>query len=382
MLDRLLSHGLALVERALRVPWIAEARSVVAADAEAGGSLLAAALAYRALFGLLSGLVCVAGLIGWLFEDPTRRADAVATLATLVPGVEPVAGIGLDSFVAGRGALSILGLVGAAWGASAFYDALDGAINRVLPGLRERNPFERRLRGIGAVVVLALSGVLALGIGVALPTLQDVVGGEPLRFLVGAGEVGLTVAVLWAGVVTIYRLVPTAAPSLSAAGLPALAVGCGIWLAAQAYALLTPLLVGGLAVFGVFVSLFGLLIWLGWVSQLLLLGASWTRVRRDGSGALIPGATRSDGRSGAAPTGAGRRWIDGGLGRPGRRGFRGGGIGRDHRPGRRHARRRWRHERCLRRGRWLDHPGLPLDRRGLGLRRGGTLDFGPLLPPP
>jgi len=132
------------------------------------------------------------------------------------------------------------------------------------------------------------------------------VSGEPLRFLVGAGEAGLTVAVLWAGVVTIYRLVPTAAPSLSAAGLPALAVGCGIWLAAQAYALLTPLLVGGLAVFGVFVSLFGLLIWLGWVSQLLLLGASWTRVRRDGSGALIPGATRSDGRSGPTPTGAGR----------------------------------------------------------------------------
>src|SRR3990170_1126484 len=306
MLDRLLSHGLALVERALRVPWIAEARSVVGADAEAGGSLLAAALAYRALFGLLSGLVCVAGLIGWLFEDPTRRADAVATLATLVPGVEPVAGIGLDSFVAGRGALSILGLVGAAWGASAFYDALDGAINRVLPGVRGRHPLQGRLRGIGAVVVLALSGVLALGIGVALPTLQDVVGGEPLRFLVGAGEVGLTVAVLWAGVVTIYRLVPTAAPSLSAAGLPALAVGCGIWLAAPAYALLTPLLVGGLAVFGVFVSLFGLLIWLGWVSQLLLLGASWTRGGRDGGGALIRGAPRSDGRGGPTPTGAGR----------------------------------------------------------------------------
>src|SRR3989304_4884436 len=202
MLDRLLSHGLALVERALRVPWLAEARSVVGADAEGG----------------------------------------------------------LDSLVAGRGALSILGLGGPAWGPSAFYDPLDGAINRVLPGLRERNPFERRVRGIGAVVVLALSGVLALGIGVALPTLQDVVSGEPLRFLVGAGEAGLTVAVLWAGVVTIYRLVPTAAPSLSAAGLPALAVGCGIWLAAQAYALLTPLLVGGLAVFGGFVSPFGLLI--------------------------------------------------------------------------------------------------------------------------
>src|SRR3972149_3488552 len=146
MLDRLLSHGLALVARAMRVPWIAEARSVVAADAE-------------------------------------------AALAPPVPGVEPVAGIGLDSFVAGRGALSILGLVGAAWGASAFYDALDGAINRVLPGLRERNPFERRLRGIGAVVVLALSGVLALGIGVALPTLQDVEGGEPLRLLAWGGGV-------------------------------------------------------------------------------------------------------------------------------------------------------------------------------------------------
>jgi len=306
MLDDLLSRGLALVERALRVPWIVEARSVVAADAEAGGSLLAAALAYRALFGLLSGLVFVAGLVGWLIEDPTRRADAMRTLATLLPGVEPVARIGLESLVAGYGAVSILGLLGAAWGASAFYDALDAAVNRVLPGSRARSAFERRLRGIGAVVVLALAGALALGMGLALPTLQGMVGGEPLRFLVAAAEAGLTVVLLWAGVLTIYRLVPTAVPSLSAAGLPALAVGCGIWLTAQAYALLVPLLVGGLAVFGIFVSLLGLLIWLGWVSQLLLLGASWTRVRRDDGRALTPGATRSDGRSGPMPTGAGR----------------------------------------------------------------------------
>ena len=306
MLDNLLSRGLALVERALRVPWIVEARSVVAADAEAGGSLLAAALAYRALFGLLSELVFAAGLVGWLIEDPARRADAMATLATLLPGVEPVARSGLDSLVAGHGAVSTLGLLGAAWSASAFYDALDAAVNRVLPGSRARSAFERRLRGIGAVVVLALAGSLALGMGLALPALQGLVGGEPLRLLVAAGEAGLTVALLWAGVLTIYRFVPTAVPSLSAAGLPALAVGCGIWLTAQAYALLVPLLVGGLAVFGIFVSLLGLLIWFGWVSQLLLLGASWTRVRRDGSRALTPGATRSDGRSGPMPTGAGR----------------------------------------------------------------------------
>src|SRR3989304_3633676 len=59
------------------------------------------------------------------------------------------------------------------------------------------------------------------------------------------GEVGLTVACVWGGVVTIYRLVPAAAPSLSAAGLPALAVGCGIWLAAPAHGLLSPLPRGG-----------------------------------------------------------------------------------------------------------------------------------------
>ena len=152
MLDRLLSRVLAWSERLLRIHWIAEAKAVVDADGQAGGSLLAAGLAYRALFGLLSGLILVAGLIGWVVRRRRRRGRRPWP---------PSSGSCPDSSRSSRrdwrawspsaATLSILGLVGAAFGASIFYDALDDSMNRVMPGGGQRNPILRRLLGVAAV---------------------------------------------------------------------------------------------------------------------------------------------------------------------------------------------------------------------------------------
>lgn len=305
MFDRLLGRLLAWSERLLRIHWIAEARAVVDADGQAGGSLLAAGLAYRALFGLLSGLILVAGIIGWVFDDPASRAAAVAAVAGLVPGLEPIVSAGLESLVAERGTLSILGLVGAAFGASIFYDALDDSINRVMPGGGQRNPILRRLLGVAAVILLALAGVAALGIGLATSPIAGTL--SPIgQVLVAILRTIAVIALLALAIGLIYRWVPIERPMLADVRLPATVTAGAIWLASEVFGLLAPLLVRQLAIFGVFVSLLALLIWLGWVTQLLILGGSWSRVRRDERVALSLGETRSDDRSEPWPRAADR----------------------------------------------------------------------------
>jgi hypothetical protein len=154
------------------------------------------------------------------------------------------------------------------------------------------------------VVLLALAGVAALGIGLAT---------SPI-----AGTLSPIGQVLVAILRTIAVIACWPSPSASSiAGYPSNArcwptSGCrhghgrAIWLASEVFGLLAPLLVRQLAVFGVFVSLLALLIWLGWVTQLLIMGGSWSRVRRDQREALSLGESRSDDRSEPWPRAADR----------------------------------------------------------------------------
>ena len=73
------------------------------------------------------------------------------------------------------------------------------------------------------------------------------------------------------------RLVPTAPPTWREAWLPVLLTGTAIGLLTSLFSVLAPLLVGGLAAFGVLAAVFGAFVWLNLSFQLLLWGAAWTR---------------------------------------------------------------------------------------------------------
>jgi uncharacterized BrkB/YihY/UPF0761 family membrane protein len=79
----------------------------------------------------------------------------------------------------------------------------------------------------------------------------------------------------------VYKLVPTAPPSLRAALWPAIAAGIGIGLLTDLFSVLTPLLIGSLSGLGIIATVFGALVWLNFSYQILLYGAAWARVRRD-----------------------------------------------------------------------------------------------------
>jgi membrane protein len=245
---------------------------------DTGATLFAAALAFGTMFAFIPLVLLVSGVIGWLIEDPAQRASLLDQLISYVPPLADFFRSSLEGAVAGRGALSIIGLIGLLWGASAFYGVLDEVMRRIFSGGGLRNEFSRRIRGFATIVILLLVIVGTVSLGGLWAALDELVG-ELSVWRYAAPLLSLVVMVLIALVV--YLVVPTAPPSLRAAFWPAVAAGFGIGLLTNLFSLLAPLLIGGMAGFGVIATVFGALVWLNFSYQILLFGAAWARVRRD-----------------------------------------------------------------------------------------------------
>lgn len=268
-----------LIERVQQNAVVRRVMGVVESNGAAGAPLLAMSLAYTTMFAILPGVILLAGVLGWLIEDPVARAALLSQLVSMVP---PLAGIfegSLETLVRERGTLSIIGGVGLIWGSSSFYATLDEVMRRMFPGGGVRGFFARRTRGALAVVVLvalvagtvALSGVWAFA--------QNAVG--DLFGLLSWVLPLISIALVTVVVLGTYLWVPTAPPSLRAALPPAIVAGTAIGLLTNLFSLAAPLLVGGLASLGVLATVFAAFVWLNFVFQILLWGASWARYRRD-----------------------------------------------------------------------------------------------------
>jgi membrane protein len=249
--------------------------AVVTAANDAGAPLFAAALAFSTMFATVPLLLLFSGVLGWLIEDPAARARLLADLVDRVPPLADVLEDSLEGVVRTRGTLSLIGLLGLVWGASNLYSSVDEVMRRLVPGGRTRGFVERRVRGILAIVIL-----VALVIGaISLGSLWAVFGATVTELAV-VGPV-LTVLVMIVVVMVIYLFVPTEPPSLRAALPPAVAAGAGIGLLTLLFTVIAPVLIGGLAGFGVIATIFGAFVWLNYCYQMLLYGAAWARIRRD-----------------------------------------------------------------------------------------------------
>lgn len=257
---------------------VKRALTVVAIANESGAPLFAAALAFGTLFAVIPLVLLLSGLIGWLIEDPLQRQALLSQLVSYFPPLADLFERSLDGAVAQRGALSIVGVVGLLWGASAYYGGLDETMSRLFPGGRPRGEFARRLRGLVTIAVLLLLIVGTISLSGVWGLLDQLVSGLLIwRYVAPL----LALAVMIPVVLAAYLLVPSAPPSLRAAGPPAIAAGLGIGLLTNVFSLLAPLLIGWLSAFGVIATVFGALVWLNFSYQILLFGAAWARLRRD-----------------------------------------------------------------------------------------------------
>jgi membrane protein len=245
---------------------------------DTGATLFAAALAFGTMFAFIPLVLLMSGVIGWLVEDPAQRTALLNQLVSVVPPLSDFFRSSLEGAVAGRGALSIVGVVGLLWGASAFYGVLDEVMRRIFSGGGLRGEFSRRIRGFATIAILLVVIVVAISLGSIWAWLDQLVGDLVIwRYLAPLATLGVMVLVALA----VYLVVPTAPPSLRAALAPAIVAGAGIGLLTTLFGLLAPLLIGSLSGFGIIATVFGALVWLNLSYQILLFGAAWARVRRD-----------------------------------------------------------------------------------------------------
>jgi len=230
------------------------------------------------MFAIIPLFLLLAGVIGWLIDDPAEQQELLNTLISLVP---PLAGFfesSLDGLVQNSGALSVIGLIGLLWGASSYYAGLDEVMRRIFPGGGVRDLVSRRIRGLITIAILIVLVMLLVALGSLWAFLEGLVASFAVyRYAVPLISIAATVVV----VIGVYRLVPTAPPSIRAALPPAILAGTGIALLTNLFGALTPLLLGSLSALGVIATVFGALIWLNLSYQILFHGAAWARLRRD-----------------------------------------------------------------------------------------------------
>lgn len=289
----------ALQRRAMRAPPAAAGLEVLRAYDRGGGGMLAAALAYFAFFSMVPLLLLFVSLLGVLIEDRGLRDQLVAGLVDQIDPIRDVATEVIDGLASVGRTGTILGVLGLLWGASGFYGALQGAMQRMFPGPGDRDFLRTRVRGIVTVVVilgiLLITVVLVFAVplvtgwldarcseldGAGIPLVADVcaidfVDVSGVLAAVGAIGVAFLVALL------VYVAVPTDGPSVRQALPPALIVGVVIGLFTSLFGLVAPLIVRQWLALGIVGSVFISLVWFNLVFQALVMGAALTRIRRD-----------------------------------------------------------------------------------------------------
>ncbi len=250
----------------------------------AGGGLLSAGLAYTSLLALLPGLLLLVSAVGFWVHDPEQRDFIVGAIGQAVPPLEDVAQVAFEQVSRDALPSSIIGIVGLLWGSSRFYSAMDNAFSRIFRSAPTRNELERTVRGVLLTVILVAMPLVALVLGSLVSWVLDLApGGSEIQGVARtlwqlATPLG-SLVVFGGGTIVVYRFVPGEPPPRGAMVPPAVLVGLILAAFAQLFTWIAPRLTGVAAIYGTFVALFALLAWLSISLNLLLLGASWTRVR-------------------------------------------------------------------------------------------------------
>jgi len=232
-----------------------------------------------------------------LFQDSAARAALVNTVSEVLPPLRGLVDIVVTDAVRDSTSVSIIGLAALIWGASRFVVAFQEAIARVMGSNRRRGLLVENLGAFVAVLLLIgalLASTAFAGVAAFLQAGRDIgvfaVIGEALSLALGF----LPPVAAIAAMALVYRFVPAQAPSWSAAGWPAIAVGIALTVLARVFVFAAPRLIGSAALLGTLATAFAALAWLALSFQAVLLGAAWVRDRAD---RVLP--------SGAAPVDTG-----------------------------------------------------------------------------
>ena len=289
----------ALLRAVMRARPMRALLDVMRAYDRGGGGMLAGALAYFSFFSLVPALLLFVSLLGIIIEDAALREELVDQLVNQIDPIRDLAVVIVDGLANSGRTGTVIGVIGLIWGASGFYGALQGAMQRMFPGPGGRDFFRTRLNGVITVVLVLAVLVLAVVVIFALPLVTEWLD-QRCRELasleapvvdgfcaIDFAEVSSAVAVVgamgiaFAAVLLIYLVIPTDGPTFRQAFWPAVIVGLIIGGFTSLFGWIAPLLVRYWVALGIVGSIFISMLWLYLVFQVLMYGAAFARLRRD-----------------------------------------------------------------------------------------------------
>lgn len=199
--------------------------------------LIAAGVAFYALFSLFPGLAALIALWGFL-ADPEVVAGEVELLAEFLP--EEAYGLvaaQVDALVAGNqstlGWTTALSLAVALWSARAGVGAMVRGINAI-HGTENRGGLGHALAALALTVALLGVGVVVLAAVVVLPILLALLPPGPWTGLIPtAAQWGLAIAAVLAAIALIYRYGPNRPGRRTPWITPGLLLSAVLWAAAS-----------------------------------------------------------------------------------------------------------------------------------------------------
>jgi membrane protein len=264
-----------------------------------GGGMLAGALAYFAFFTMVPILLLLVSLLGVVVEDERLREELVEGLVSQLDPIAELATFIIDGLADSGRTGTIIGLLGLLWGASGFYGALQGAMQRMFPGPGGRDFVQTRLRGVVTVVVVLGVLVMAIALVFVLPLIAEwgtalclELEARSSTVVEGVCEIGLgrlssslgvvgAMGVAFLLALGIYIAIPIDGPSFRQAFWPAVTVGILVGAFTALFGWIAPLLVRHWLTLGIVGNVFIALIWLNLTFQALVFGAAFARLRRD-----------------------------------------------------------------------------------------------------
>jgi membrane protein len=245
---------------------------------QAGGGILAAGLAYSALFAVVPAFILLLGLSGAVLSGALARDQLANLVGTVFPPLRPVLLPAFEALARDAGSISIVGLVTLAWGAGGFARALEVALTIIMGEGRPRGFIAKTVIGFGSVLVIVLAVVTeSLLAGAAAFIQAAILSGAP-GFVSDAGAIAADLigpVVASVAIALVYRYVPPGAPRWRSLAAPSATVGILLALSTRLFVALAPRLIGAAAALGTLATVFAALAWFGLTFQAILLGAAW-----------------------------------------------------------------------------------------------------------
>lgn len=128
----------------------------------ARGAEASASLAYYALFSLFPLMLVLISVLGFVLSSSDAYQVTLDFIAQVLPTSRSLIERNFQEILNRRGTIGLIGLVGAFWSASGFFNTLVRNINRAWLGIKPRDVIRTRLFALLSIVILILLLALSL----------------------------------------------------------------------------------------------------------------------------------------------------------------------------------------------------------------------------